>query len=72
MFRYLDNCPSQLGLEFQSRLRLVLGLEGGNQTIPPRNTAPRLGLGFGLGLLLGLGAIFLGGNCPATLYLKDI
>ena len=67
--RYLDNCPRGklppgLGLGFGSRLALVLGLGGGNQTIVPRKIGPRLGLGFGLGLVLGLGeAIFLGGNC---------
>ena len=33
-----------------------------------RTIAPRLGLGFGLGLVLGLEAIFLGGNCPRTIY----
>ena len=32
---------------------------GGNQTIVPEENCPRLGLGFGLGLVLGLGAIFL-------------
>ena len=36
----------------------------------PRGKFPtRLGLGFGLelGLVLGLGAILLGGNCPKTI-----
>ena len=32
--------------------------------LPPRKIAPRLGLG--LGLVLGLGVIFLKGNCPRT------
>ena len=36
----------------------------GNQTIVPEEKCPRLGLGFGLGLVLGLGAIFQGGNFP--------
>ena len=29
-----ENCPTRLGLEFRSRLGLVLGL-GGNQTVAP-------------------------------------
>ena len=35
-----------------------------------RKIAPRLWLGFGLGLGLekGLGVIFLGGNCPRLFY----
>ena len=41
---------------------------------PPRNIAPRLGLGFGLGLglELGLGAIFLGGNVLEPFYNIEI
>ena len=35
-------------------------------TIAPEENCPRLGLGLGLGIVLGLGAIFLGGNCPRT------
>ena len=35
------------------------------RTIAPEGNCPRLGLGFGL--VLGLGAIFLGGNCPRTI-----
>ena len=31
---------------------------------PPNKIDPRLGLEFGLGLVLGLGAIFIAGNCP--------
>ena len=36
----------------------------------PEEYCPRLGLGFGLrlGLVLGLGAIFLEGNCPGTVF----
>ena len=36
--------------------------------LSPSTTAPRIGLGFelGLALVLGLGAIFLRGNCPRT------
>ena len=36
--------------------------------LTPRKIAPRLGPGFGLGLVLelGLGAIFLRSNCPRT------
>ena len=41
---------------------------GGNQTIAPEENCPRLGLEFGLDLVLGLGANFLGGNCPRTLF----
>ena len=53
----------RLGLGFGSRLGLVLGF-GGNQTVYPKENSPRLVLGFGLQLVLGLGAIFLGCNCP--------
>ena len=35
------------------------------RTIAPEGNCARLGLGFGL--VLGLGAIFLGGNCPRTI-----
>ena len=38
----------------------------GIRTIAPEENRPRLGLGFGLGLVLGLVAIFLRGNCPRT------
>ena len=34
--------------------------------LPPEENRPRLGLGFGLGLVLGLVTIFLRGNCPRT------
>ena len=34
--------------------------------LPPRKIAPRLGSGFGLGLVLGWGAIFLRANFPRT------
>ena len=64
---YPDSCPPppeeycpQLGLRFGPRWGLVLGL-GGNQTIAPPENSPRLGLGFGLGLVLGLR-----GNFPIT------
>ena len=57
---------SQLGLGFGSRSGLVLGF-GATRQLPPKKIAPRLGLGFGLGLVWGLEAIFLGGNCPKTL-----
>ena len=63
--------PLWLGLEFGSRLELVLGLRI-NQTIAPKENSPLLlVLGFGLGLVLGLGAIFLGGNCPRTLIFSN-
>ena len=44
----------------------------GVRTIAVDENCPRLGLGFdlGLGLELGFGAIFLGGNCPRTLFNK--
>ena len=35
--------------------------------LPPRKIFPWLGLGYGLGLVLRLGTIFLGGNCPRKL-----
>ena len=34
--------------------------------LPRKKIIPRLGLEFGLGLVLGLGAIFIWGNCPRT------
>ena len=34
--------------------------------MPQKKIATCLGLGFGLGLFLGQGAVFLGGNCPRT------
>ena len=40
---------------------------GATIQLPLRKIAPLLGLGFGLGLVMGLGAIFLGrGNSPDT------
>ena len=45
--------PPRLGLGFGLRLELLLGL-GGNQTIAHEENCPRLGLEFGLGLILGL------------------
>ena len=53
----------RLELGFGSRLGLVLGFRD-NQTTAIEENFPLLGLGFGLRLVLGLGAIFLGGNCP--------
>ena len=38
---------------------------------PRGKLPPRLGLWFALGLGLGLGAIFLGGNCPRTKFAID-
>ena len=67
--RYPDNFPPRkiapsprLGLRFRSRLGLILGL-GATRQLPQRKIDPWLGLG----LVLGLGAIFLGGNCPRTI-----
>ena len=59
-----ENCPWS-GLEFEWRLELVLGL-GATRHLPPRKFALWLGVGVGLGLVFGLGAIFLGVNCPRT------
>ena len=63
--RYPDNCTPrkiapQLVLGSGSRLGLVLGLEA-NRQLPPRKIVPWLGLGFELGLVLGLGQFSLGG-----------
>ena len=40
------------------------------RTIAPEENCPQLGLGFGLvlGLDLRLGAVFLWGNCPITIF----
>ena len=54
-----EKIAPQLGLGFGSRLGLVLGL-GGNQTSAPEENCPLLALGFWLGLVLRLRAIFLG------------
>ena len=60
--------PVKIGVWVKARL--VLGLAGGgNQTTEPEENSPWLGLGFGLGLVLGLGAIFLGANCPRTTFI---
>ena len=44
-------------------------VQGNTRTIAPEENCRRLGLGFGLqlGLVLGLGVIFLGGIYPKTL-----
>ena len=39
--------------------------------LPPRKIAPQLQLGFELRLVLGLGANFLGGNCPRTIFIQS-
>ena len=56
---------ARLGLEFCSKLGLVLGLWG-NQTIAPEEKCPLLGLGFAIGLVLGLGSNFPQVNFPRT------
>ena len=57
----------ELGLGFGPRWRLVLEL-GGNQTISPEENCPlRLGLGFGLGLVLGFGD-----NFPRGIFLEPL
>ena len=51
-------------------VKLTVRLElGATKQLPWRKIATRLGLGFGLGLVLGLAgeAMFLGGICPRTL-----
>ena len=44
---------------------------GAARQLPTRKIAHWVGLGFDVGLVLGLGAIFLGGNCPRTLKTMD-
>ena len=61
--RHPDNCPPRkiaprLGLRFGSKSGLVLGLGATRQLSPRKIAPPRLGLGFGLGLVLGLGGNF--------------
>ena len=56
----------RLGLGFESRLGLVLGL-GVNQTISTKENSPPVRIRVGVRVNLGLrGTIFLGGNCPRT------
>ena len=54
----------------------LLYVKAGIRAIAPQwKLPPRLGLWFGLGLVLGLGAIFLGDNCPRivkTDWKKDV
>ena len=52
-----------LGLGSGSRLGFALGL-GGNQVIAPEENYPQVRLGFGLGLVLGLGRQFSSGKLP--------
>ena len=56
---------------FEILLRNVYVFSGLNtcrvsEQLPPRKITTRLGLKLGLGLVFGLGAIFLGTNCPRT------
>ena len=60
-----DNCPLVRG-EVWVKVMVSFRVGGANRQLPQRQIAPWLGLGVGLGLVLGLGAIFLGGNCPRT------
>ena len=57
---------AQLGLGFGSRSGIVLGL-GTTRQLHLKKIVPRVGLGFGLGLVLGLAAVFLECSCPRTL-----
>ena len=68
---YPDNCPPKencppvrVGLWFKVRNSFRVG---DNQTITPEENCPPVGLGFGLGLVLGLAAVFLECSCPRTL-----
>ena len=45
------------------KVRVSFRVGGATRQFAPKKIAPRLGLGFGLVLVLRLGAIFLGGNC---------
>ena len=57
-----ENClPVRVGVWV--KVRVILGL-GATRQLPSRKTASRLGLGFGLGLVLGLGPILLRGIFP--------
>ena len=52
-----ENCPAvRVGVWF--KVRISFGVGGSNQTIAPEENCPRLGLGFGSGLVLGLGGNF--------------
>ena len=58
--------PPRLGLRFQSRLALVLGLAG-SQTIAPEKNWILVRVRLWVKISFGVEeAIFLGGNCPGT------
>ena len=59
--------PTLLGLGFGLRLGLVLGFGGGSCLVSEENY-PLVRVRFGLGFVLGLGAIFLGDNCSRTVF----
>ena len=61
-FHNLKQSPKgYIASAFMCILRIIFKkiLKNGIRTIAPEQNWPRLGLGFGLGLVLGLGAIFL-------------
>ena len=51
--------PARVGVWVKVRVSFTVAGGGATGQLHSRNIAPRLGLGFGLGLVLGLGAIFL-------------
>ena len=58
-----EDCPPvRLGVSI--KVRISFRVEGQIDNCPGAKLPPCLGLGFGLELVLGLEAIFLGGNCP--------
>ena len=64
--RYPDNCPPvRVGVSV--KVRVIFRVGGQLDNCPGRRLPPWLELGFELGLVLGLGAILLGGNCSRTL-----
>ena len=60
--------PPLLGLGFGLRLGVVLGFGEEGSCLALEENYPLVRVRFGLGFVLGLGAIFLGDNCSRTVF----